>query len=275
MRGWRSPAFNLGGDRRHSPEGTRDARANHIGRHQRAQQSEDAGQDERARNAALGMRNHSQGLARGDEDVHPAGQDHAALEQSQVAHIGEVQRGVAVMDFTQLGRKPVLGGLLSRRLAVVRARVRKQLGPVGARWRSGHLHEQQGRAGAEGLRADIACRPLGHPRGRGLVGGACRPLGHLRRFGLLGGDQGVREVTRVTVDLLVDLMSQLAAGATVDNHEGDSRGDEHDERHPGAQAPAQAAGNDSSSRHHRADRPDGRKALLSFPRRAGSPLGAR
>ena len=57
-------------DRRHAPQRARDARADQIARPERAKQREGAGEHERARDAALGVRDARERLA--DADRHRA-----------------------------------------------------------------------------------------------------------------------------------------------------------------------------------------------------------
>ena len=90
---------DLRGDRGHAPQRTRDAGADQIGRQQRAGERQHAGEDESARDAPLSCADRSPGgsptpiVTRGacPAMVQPA------LEQAQIADIGEGQRRVSVV----------------------------------------------------------------------------------------------------------------------------------------------------------------------------------
>ena len=124
----------------------------------------------------------------------------------------------------QLLCNAVLLRLNGEGLAIVGGRMGKELGVVGARSHPWDDYEQQCGARAEGLGANVARGCLGN-----LAGGA-RPR----------GGEGVRQLARVARDLLVDLVTQLRPGASIDGHEGDPGADQHDHCHPRCQAPAQS-----------------------------------
>ncbi len=73
----------------HPAQRAREARAEQVGGEQRARERQQAGEDERARDAALGMCDGRERLADADRHGQGARHVHDPLEQAQVADVGE------------------------------------------------------------------------------------------------------------------------------------------------------------------------------------------
>ena len=207
----------------HAAERARHAGADQIGPEQGAQEREHAGEDERARHAPLGVCDRRQRLAHPDSHGRSAGHADHPLEQPQVADVGKRKGVVAVARRQQVRRQAVLVRLLGARLAILRGHRAEQLGTVGCRSRPWDDGEQQRRARAEWLVANVAPGGLRHARGRVPV-----DEGHV-----------VRELAGIGGDLAIYLLAQLRPRAVVDRHERDPAAEERDRRHPSRQSPAQ------------------------------------
>ena len=230
--------------RSHSPQRSREARADQQRSEQRTGEREQAREDERPRNAALRVCHARQGLPHPDRHLlaAPSAACWASpsfgirlpsslardtdrpLEQAQATDVGEAQGGVPVARAEQPAGEPVLLCLHRGALAIVGRRLAEQLRRIGGGPGPGDEREQQRRARVEGLPTDVAA----HRRQR-LAGGTCAR-----------GGERVGELVRVARDLTVDLVAQLGARSAVDRHERDAGGEHHDQRHPPRQPPAQA-----------------------------------
>ena len=119
----------------------------------------------------------------------------------------------------------VLLVLLGDRLAVVGRLVLKQLGAVGARRRARDEREQQRRAGAERLAADVARRGLGGCSGASAAFASARLCANSLAS------------PAISVSICV---ADLCAGAAVDGDERDPEAERAPRRDPAREAPAQA-----------------------------------
>jgi hypothetical protein len=77
---------------RHTAQRSRYARADQIGRNERAEERKDAREDESARHAPLGVGHHRERLACPDRHARATGQREGPLEQPQIADVGEGER---------------------------------------------------------------------------------------------------------------------------------------------------------------------------------------
>jgi hypothetical protein len=82
--------------RGHPAQRVRQARAEEIGGEQGSGERQQAREDEGARDASLRVRDRRQRLAHPNRHAQPAGHAHQALEQPQIAHVGERQRRIAL-----------------------------------------------------------------------------------------------------------------------------------------------------------------------------------
>ena len=86
------PGVNARGHRGHPAQRTRDTGADQIRAEQRADERENAREDERARDALLSVGDRGQRLSDADDDSararRRAREAHGALEQAQTAHVG-------------------------------------------------------------------------------------------------------------------------------------------------------------------------------------------
>ena len=119
------------GHRGHPAQRARQARADQIRGEQRAGERQEPGEDERARDALLGVRDGRQRLSDADGDAQAADERAPALEQAQVADVGQRAASCSRRGESAAARtSAVLLCLLGGRLAVVR-RPRCRTAPGG------------------------------------------------------------------------------------------------------------------------------------------------
>ena len=208
MRGCRSPASTRAATAAIRRSG-RDTRVPiEVGGEQRAGEREEPGEDERARDAALGVRDGRQRLADADRHalVRRAGV-HGALEQAQVADVGESERRVAPAARSagapdrRFSSSCSAGGLA----LVRRARCRTARDGWCCRRPPGTTANSSVELALNGWSAHVARGGLRRPaRGERVVDAIARLCGEL------GG---------IARDLPVDLVAQLGPGAAVDGDE--------------------------------------------------------